>query len=150
MGLDRQLALQRRHRSLMAIRPLANPAGNPDGLERAVAGEVQTIRIDQRACVFDLASQCNRVAPHRGAEMAAGFRHVPRQRNITHPVRRFRQLAQEPARRLERAVHVLQRTGPAEPGKLQPRGRMAFGDRSRLIDPDKEERDALGSGALQR
>ena len=66
-----------------------------------------------------------------------------------HPVRGFCQLAQEMAGGFKGAVDIPKGAGPAKPGELQPCGRVAFGDRARLIDPDKEERNALGAGALQ-
>ncbi len=47
-------------------------------------------------------------------------------------------------------MHVPERARTAEARELQPRRRMALGDRTRLIDPHEEERDALGPRPLKR
>src|SRR6056297_3425844 len=134
----------------MTLGPLADAARYPDGLEGAGIGHIEIIRIDQLARVLDLAAERDGKAPHRRAETAPRLADIAGQADIAHPVRRLGQLPQEPPRRLEGAMHVPQRTGPAEPRELQAGGGMALGDRAGLIDPDKEERDPLGAGTLQR
>ena len=98
--------------------------------------------------MLHLTPQGDGKALHGGLKRPAMFRHIPCEADIAHAIRGFGQLAQEPTRRFERAVHVPQRAGSAEPCKLQPCGAVAFGDRTRLIDPHKEERHALGAGPL--
>ena len=131
----------------MAIRAFANPAGNADRLEPAF--QIQPVGIDHRGGVDDLAAKPDGKAAHRRKKGAAGLGHVARKAKIAHTVGGFGQLAQEMAGGLEGPVHVPQRAGPAKAGKLQAGGRVALGDGARLINADKEKRNAFGSGALQ-
>src|SRR5690606_7686330 len=62
---------------------------------------------------------------------------------------RLGKLAQEAPGRLEGLVDVPQGTGAAETRELEPRGRVALGDRARLIDADEEEGNALHPRPLQ-
>ena len=133
----------------MTLRPLANPAGNADRLERPRVAHIQIVGIDQIARMLHLTAEADREPPHRRAETAPRFRHIARKADIAHPVRRLRQLPQEPPRRLEGAMHIPERAGPPEPRELQPRRRMALCDRARLIDPHEEERNPLGPRPLQ-
>ena len=71
--IDRQLTFQRRYGTLVAVRALADAAGNADRLKRRVAGKIQIIGIDQCGSVFDLAAKGEGVALDRVAKSAAWF-----------------------------------------------------------------------------
>ncbi len=131
----------------MANGTFADPAGNPDGLEMSL--QVQPVSIDKLRRMLHLAAQSDGITLHRREKCSAGLRHVPGKAEIAHPVWRFGQLPQKLSRRFKGAMHVPKRTGPAEPGELQARRRMALGYCSGLINPHEEEGDALGAGPLQ-
>jgi hypothetical protein len=134
----------------VTVLALADAAGDADRFKGARIGQIQIIGIDEIGRVAQFAAQRDGEAARGRAKTAAGFRDIARKADVAHPVGRFGQLAQETARCLERAMHVPQGAGAAEAGELQTRGRMALGDRARLIDADEEEGDPLGARTLQR
>ena len=132
----------------MAVLACADPAGNADRFEIALGADIKVIGIDQVTRVADFAAQPNGKALLGRAISTAGLCDVFGKAEIAHPVRRFGQLAQIAGRGLKGAVHIPQRAGAAEAGKLKPRGGMALGDGAGLINPHKEKRHPLGTGAL--
>jgi hypothetical protein len=116
---------------------------------RGFVRSIRRHRRDRGACT-DLAAEPDGIAADRRAEAAAGLLHVAGEAEVAHAVGRLGQLAQEAARRLEGLVDVPERAGAAEAGELEPRRRVALGDRAGLVDADEEERHALGARPLQR
>src|SRR6056297_2961947 len=150
VDVDRELTLERRDRPLVTGGAFADPAGNADGFERVGVGDVEPVAINDRSGVGDFAAEADGEAADGSVEAPALPRDVHREAEIAHPVGRLGELAQNPSRCLEGAVHVPQGTGAAEAGELQARGRMPLGDRAGLVDPDEEERHALCAGPLER
>ncbi|OIQ78590.1 hypothetical protein GALL_396970 [mine drainage metagenome] len=97
----------------------------------------------------DLAPKADGIAAHLGLVGTAGFGDLSCEAEVAHAVGGFGQLAQETARRLKRCVDIPQRAGTAETGKLQTRGRVAFGDGAGLIYTHEKERNAFRTGPLQ-
>src|SRR5690606_17965332 len=127
----------------MALRPVADAAGYADGLEGAGVRHVEPVGVDEVLGVAHLAAEPDRIAPDGRVEGPSGLRDVAREAQVPHAVGRLGKLAQEAPGRLEGLVDVPQGTGAAETRELEPRGRVALGDRARLIDADEEEGNAL-------
>src|SRR3989338_9018806 len=122
----------------MTVPPFAYPAGNPDRFKAAL--KVKPVGIDKTGGMGDLAAKPDGIAAHRGQKRAPRLRDIARKTQIAHPVGRFGLLALEVARCFKGTMHVPQRASPAKARELQPRGRVAFGDRARLIEDRKSTR----------
>lgn len=142
-----QAFFQRWNRSLMAIAPLTNAARNTDGFE--LPTKIKPFGIDKLIRITNLTSKANGVASNGGSIRPGGFGNIARQTEITHAVGRFGKLTQKAAGRLKRLMHVPQGAGPAETRELKARRGMAFGDRACLVNPNKKEWHAFGTGTLQ-
>ncbi len=105
----------------MAVRARADPTRDPDGLIGARLGQVQPVGIDQPARMRDLDPQPDGKSADRRVEGARMLRDVACQQQVTDPVRRLCQLAQEAARLLERLMDVPQL------GRHRQSGRIAGG-----------------------
>src|SRR5690606_37313327 len=132
--VDLQSPFQRRHRSLVAVRPLADTTRDSDRLVGAGVCKVEIVGIDQIPRMADLASEADGEPPGRRMERAAGARNLARKTEIARAVRRLGQLAKEPAGGLEGPVDVPQRAGATKARELQPRGRVTLGDGPGLVD----------------
>ena len=134
---------------MVAVGAFADPAGNADGFKGLWVGDVQTVSVNQRARVFDLATKADGVAAGGRAPMSALFADGAGQAEVAASVRGFGELAQETPRGFKGHMHVPERARAAKAGKLKGGGRMAFGDRAGLIHADKEKRNAALAWSLQ-
>jgi hypothetical protein len=117
---DGEGAFGRRHGALVAVAPLADPAGDADRLVGGVVADVEVVGIDEGAGMGDFAAEADRIALDRRAEAAAGLRYGAGEREVADTVRGFGELAQEAAGDLEGLVDVPERAAAAEAGELQP------------------------------
>ena len=71
VGIDFKAAFEGRDRALVAVLPLADPAGDADRLKAAF--QIEAVGIDEAGSVADLTAEANGVAADGGEEGPAGF-----------------------------------------------------------------------------